>query len=553
MKLKNMKIARIAILGLFTLAACDLDTVPESSLSDGIFWRTDNDFRQAANYLYPLSVIDSWEQEFPAVEDVMSDNAFAKTSDFTSDISNGSYLPSSDFGPWNHDYELIRVANNILGRAKTANFESTSMPRFKAEAKFFRAYAYHDLVRRYGDVPLILKALDTSDEQLYAGRANVETVIDTIYSDLDYAAAHLPKTSELDVATEYGMATRGAALTLKSRVALRRGTWKKFHGEGSYQEHLQIAKDAALAVIQSGEYKLFDAYGTDSYRKLFKAAGEGSQNPEAIWVWIYGETNIRYSHFPPKSAMGAYSLTRTLVDSYLCTDGLPIDKSSLYQGQQNATAEFVDRDPRLDGTVIKKGDIYGYGTPYIPSYIGGSTGYHIEKNYDVIPEQGLQLANLDLILIRFGEALLNYAEATYELNEVISDEDLNISINLLRDRVAMPHLTNAFVSGNELNMRNEIRRERRVELAMEGFRYDDLLRWKTAETELPKPLLGARLFPDEYPQVDPSSVNLTVDGFIIAEPASKRSFDPAKNYLWPIPVNQIALNPEHITQNPNWD
>lgn len=550
MKLKNMKMTRVAIVGLLTLAACDLDTVPESNLSDGIFWQTDNDFRQATNNLYKTVVIDSWEQEYPAIADVMSDNAFAKTADFTANISNGSYLPTANFGPWNHDYSMIRGANNIIERARAAGFASTSLSRFKGEAKFFRAFAYQDLVRRYGSVPLILKTLDTSDGELYEPRTDVQVVVDSMYRDLDYAAAHLPKASELKNATEYGMATSGAALALKSRIALRRGTWKKFHGEGSYQQDLQIAKDAALQVMQSDEYQLFDQFGTDSYRKLFKAAGEGPTNHEAIWVWMYGETAIRYSNFPPKAAQGSYSVTRSLVDSYLCTDGLPIEKSPLYQGQQNSTSEYIDRDPRLDGTVIKKDDPYGYGALYIPALLGGSTGYHVEKNYD-LGGAGSQLQNIDLIVLRYGEVLLNYAEATFELSDAISDADLDLSINRLRDRVAMLHLTNAFVTTNGLEMREEIRRERRVELAMEGLRYDDLLRWKTAETELPKPLLGVRLFAAEYPSVDPSAVNMTADSVVIAEPASKRSFDPSKQYLWPVPVTQLALNP-NLEQNPNW-
>ena len=550
MKLKNMKITRVAIVGLLTLAACDLDTVPESNLSDGIFWQTDNDFRQATNNLYKTVVIDSWEQEYPAIADVMSDNAFAKTADFTANISNGSYLPTANFGPWNHDYSMIRGANNIIERARAAGFASTLLSRFKGEAKFFRAFAYQDLVRRYGSVPLILKTLDTSDGELYEPRTDVQVVVDSMYRDLDYAAAHLPKASELKNATEYGMATSGAALALKSRIALRRGTWKKFHGEGSYQQDLQIAKDAALQVMQSDEYQLFDQFGTDSYRKLFKAAGEGPTNHEAIWVWMYGETAIRYSNFPPKAAQGSYSVTRSLVDSYLCADGLPIEKSPLYQGQQNSTSEYIDRDPRLDGTVIKKDDPYGYGALYIPALLGGSTGYHVEKNYD-LGGAGSQLQNIDLIVLRYGEVLLNYAEATFELSDAISDADLDLSINRLRDRVAMLHLTNAFVTTNGLEMREEIRRERRVELAMEGLRYDDLLRWKTAETELPKPLLGVRLFAAEYPSVDPSAVNMTADSVVIAEPASKRSFDPTKQYLWPLPITQLALNPS-LDQNPNW-
>lgn len=557
MKLKNINIARLAIVGLVTLCACDLNTVPEADLSEAIFWQTDNDFRQATNNLYrmasdPNGAASYTSEHYPIIADVMSDNAILRS---FSSIGNGSYLPTSNFGPWNFDYAIIRVANNIIEKANKASFTSSSMARFKAEAKFFRAYSYANLVRRYGDVPLVLKTVDTSDEELYAPRTDVGVVIDSIYSDLDYAAANLPVASKLALATEYGMATRGAALALKSRVALRRGTWKKFHGEGSGQVDLQIAKDAALAVMQSGEYQLFNKFGTDSYRQLFKTAGEGPQNKEAIWVWMYGPTNadtkVRTTNYPEQVIQGNYSVTRSLVDAYLSVDGLPIEKSPLYQGQVDASSEFIDRDPRLNGTVIKKGDIYNYGAPYVPGLIA-PTGYHITKYYDVnIPAKNL-IGTIDLMVIRYAEVLLNYAEATYELAESVSDADLDMSINLLRDRAGMPHLANAFVSSNGLNMRDEIRRERRVELGMEGFRYDDLLRWKTAETELPKEVLGVKLFPAEYPGVDPAVVNLNSDGFVIVEPDSKRNFDPAKNYLWPLPVSQIALNP-NLAQNPNWN
>lgn len=543
----------MAAAGLATLSACDLETVPESNLSDAIFWQTDNDFRQATNDLYKLAGDVSYtDNEYQIIADVMSDNAVMKPFD---NISNGSYLPASNFGPWDYDYRIIRASNNILEKVQNASFSSSQLPRFKAEAKFFRAYAYADLVRRYGDVPLIMKTLDTSDEDLYLARTSREVVADSIYSDLDYAAANLPAASDLDVTTEYGMVTSGAAMALKSRVALRAGTWNKFHGTGNYQEHLQIARDAALQVMQSDEYSLFDAFGSsDSYTQLFKLAGEGPDNHEAIWVWLYGPTNadtkINPTNYPAQVIQGTISISRSLVDSYLCTDGLPIEKSGLYQGRVNATSEFEARDPRLNGTVVKKGDLYGYATPFVPSLVA-STGYFINKYYDVNVAVKNLIGTLDLMVIRYPEVLLNYAEASYELNDAISDADLDLSINVLRDRVGMPHLTNAFVGANGLNMQMEIRRERRVELAMEGFRYDDLLRWKTAETELPKDILGVRLFKAEYPGVNPSSVNLTADSIVIAEPASKRTFDPSKQYLWPLPVSQLALNP-NLQQNPNW-
>lgn len=549
--IRKFKNIGIVLAGTFLLSACNLDLVPEADLSDEVFWKTDQDFRQGVNYLYKAIEMGATESEYPLMKDVLSDNAVM--TGFNA-VSNGSYLPSSNFGPWDRNYRVIRAANNILDHV--ADFSSKSTPRYVAEAKFFRAYAYADLVSRYGDVPLIMKTLDTDSEELYAPRTPRAQVVEAVYKDLDDAAADLPLNSKLVKATEYGMVTKGAALAFKSRVALREGTRNKFHGAGTFNTHLQIAKDAALAVMNSNEYALFDKFGVDSYKKLFKIAGEGPDNKEAIWVFQYGASYTNETlrtYYAANTSIGYAGLTRSLVDDFLCTDGLPIKKSPLYKGQVSSTSEYENRDPRLTGTVVRKGEPYLGGNPYIPR-LTSITGYEINKYFDVQkvdtqPEQVNYF--IDMILIRLGEVLLNYAEATYELGETITDADLNLSINRLRTRVSMPALTNAFVTANGLNMRDEIRRERRVELGMEGFRYDDLLRWKTAATEMPKPLLGVKVFPAEYPGVDPAKLNVNAEGFVIAEPESKRKFDVTKNYLWPLPLNQLALNPK-LVQNPNW-
>ncbi len=546
----NIKIFTAFIL-LVAFNACELNQIPESNLTDAVYWQTDNDFRQAANYLYKVVDVYTWDDHYPLKADIMSDNALART---RSNISDGTYLPTGDFGPWNQDYAVIRAANNIIEHVGKTSLESKLLPEYEAEAKFFRAWAYADLVRRYGDVPLVLKTLDTDDEELYSTRDSRETVTDTMYSDLDFAANNLPKASELK-SSDWGRVTKGAALALKSRVALREGTWNKFHTNTNFQSHLQTAKSAALAVMQSNEYQLFNATGNTGYLKLFKNTGEGSSNKEAIWVWIYGIENVGAIHqenFSVNRAQGDYGVTRSLVDSYLCTDGLPINLSPLYQGQQNALSEFMNRDPRLNATVPKKGDKY-YHEEALVLDLTSATAYYITKCWDYPYNTPFLYSTyyMDYIAIRYGEVLLNYAEAVYELSNAISDQDLDLSVNLLRDRVGMPHLTNSFVDSIGLNMQEEIRRERRVELAMEGFRYDDLLRWKTAEVELPKAVFGARFFKADYPNSNVSTINLTSDSIIIAQPAANRSFNPSKQYLWPIPLNQLALNP-NLTQNPNW-
>lgn len=543
-------VAIIIILSL--VSACDLNRIPESDLSDAVYWQSESDFQQAVNYLYRGTHNEWYEDDYQLYADRMSDNVIGVS---PSSISNGTFLPQADFGPWDENYEVIRAANKILEKAASSGLDSQAFSRYLGEAKFFRAYAYTELVKRYGDVPLILKSLNLEDEDLYKSRTPREIVMDTVYQDLDYAAANLPAVSELDANTAYGSRiSSGTALVLKSRAALYEGTRLKFHGTGnmdhSFDYHLQIARDAALEVMQSGEFELFDEYGTDSYRQLFKAEGEGPGNPEIMWAYIYGfgeENEVNFVNNAQQIQNGELGATRSLIQDYLCTDGMPIEQSPLYQGEQNAGSIFENRDPRLDGTIVKPGDIYFLEeVEYIPQ-LKSLTGYHVEKFFDTD-----NLNYLDLILIRYAEVLLNYAEATFELDESISDEELNTSINLLRDRVGMLHLTNAFVSDNGLSMREEIRRERRVELALEGFRYDDLIRWKTAEVELPKPILGVRFFNAEYPADDPSSLNLTQDSVVIAEPADKRSFDSSKQYLWPIPLNQISLNP-NLEQNPNWN
>lgn len=197
--------------------------------------------------------------------------------------------------------------------------------------------------------------------------------------------------------------------------------------------------------------------------------------------------------------------------------------------------------------------------PTYPGFSGTNathTGYMIRKFLDeTIEATQFQGAN-DFKEFRYGEVLLILAEGLYEKNGMISDQDLDRTINLLRSRVNMPPLTNSFVTANGLNMLNEIRRERTVELAFEGFRRDDLRRWKTAESVLPNSLRGVKFVGTEYQQKYPNlkiGTDIQVDdsGFIVADPASSRQFQP-KDYLDPIPLQQIQLSKGTLKQNPGW-
>lgn len=523
-----------------------LDQIPQTTISDPNFWRTPTDMSIADNYLYSylpgLNYLTS-TYLVPAFQDMYATTAFGQGPNVISDDAWTVPTTSTEYTSY---YKLIRAANNVLEKSVTVTGDQATINRYLAEARFFRAFGYFELLKRFGDVPLILKTLTLTDPLLKAPRTDRALVVKQIYDDLDYAGTNLPQPDQL-AGTEYGRITATAALAFKSRVALFEGTRQKFFGYGSSAINLQIAIDASNAVMTSGKHALYtySSKPDSSYHYLFQNAGEGPANKENILVRVYGQSdanNIQSHSFSSAENNRFIVGTRSLVDAYLYQDGLPIGKSPLYQPVQTSTlTETENRDPRLGMTIFNKNQFY-VASNYVPT-----SSYNLKKWF--IANTLINYSYVDFDIIRYAEVLLNNAEAKFELNGSISDADLNASINLLRTRVKMPALTNAFVAANGLDMRTEIRRERKVELAFEGFEYWDLLRWKTAETELPKAILGPKYFKDEMPLV--TNPTLDPNGFIILESAAKRGFNVQRGYLWPIPTNEIALNP-NLSQNPGW-
>jgi hypothetical protein len=541
MILKNKTIVAVLLL-IATITSCEVDRVPETSLSDSSFWSSENDLKLAANYFY------SRLPTLPITNDTWSDDAYGSGPNA---ISEGSRIPGATDGSYNGNYTTIRAANNIIEKSSKALAAGVTEERvnwYVAEAKYFRAWAYYQLLQRYGGVPLILKTLEVGAPELVAAQASRDEITNTIYADLDDAALKLRTVTQLGAA-DYGRISKTAALTLKAQVALFEGTRSKFHGYGDPVKHLTIAKDASVQVINSNAYSLFK-----NYFQLLQYEGEGFANKENILVRQYGKnlTESTLTHTSQRTLeTGASNPTKALADSYLMTDGLPTTKSPLYVTPIKAIDVFKNRDPRMGDRIFKAGDAY-IGS--IPVFIVAplsfvKTGF-ANRCYANITDWTNQRSYIDLPITRYAEVLLIFAEATYELNGSISDADLNLSINLLRKRasVNMPILTNAFVATNGLNMREEIRRERRVELALEGFRYWDLIRWKTAETELPKDVLGNYFFAEFGAQ---GSTLVNAQNFIIAQKSAVRRFNPSRDYLWPFPINELALNP-NLKQNPNW-
>ncbi|MGN6533206.1 MAG: RagB/SusD family nutrient uptake outer membrane protein [Ginsengibacter sp.] len=536
---------------ILLIAGCKktLDLTPEDQISDASFWKTPAHFELAANdFYYGL-------KEVPQYIDNNSDIAFGAGPD---PVSDGSYLPTANSPIWDSAYKNIRATNYLLEKAKESDL-GHSIDRWVGEALFFRAYNYWNLVESFGGVPKIDTVLNVTSPELYTPKSSQSEIVDFIIDDLQKAVDMLPKQSEL-TADEMGRVTQGAALALEARVALYMGTWAKYHAEGDPAKYINIAVDAAQKVVESGEYSLYTDQGADSYKYLFILKGDDSK--EVILARRYYANRIVHN-WTRELWFNAMVPTKNLADMYLATDGLPIDKSPLFKGYNTLTSEFQNRDPRMSMTFIVPGStIFFEGGLLQPTYPGFSgsnathTGYMIRKFLDETIAATQFQGAYDFKEFRYGEVLLILAEGLYEQKGMISDQDLDRTINLLRARVNMPPLTNEFVNQNGLNMLSEIRRERTVELAFEGFRRDDLRRWKTAESVLPQAIRGVKFVGTEYQQKYPdlkigTDIKVDNNGFIIAEPASGRQFLP-KHYLNPIPLQQIQLSQGKLLQNPGW-
>lgn len=548
-------INKIKTIALITLAivinSCekDLDLAPLDQLSPATFWKSGDDWRYWANNYYG-----NLGSHASGTLDLNSDFSMGQG---TNSISAGTYLLTQTDGVWNGSYSTIRSLNIAIAQYNEAPPEiQTEAERYVAEIRFFRAWTYFGLLKRFGGVIIVDEPLDIDSEELFSARSSRAEVADFILADLDWAISRLPSHDEIND-SEIGRVSADAAHAFKSRVGLFEGTWQKYHGGSESGRFLETSINAANAVINSGNFNLYDDMGADSYYFLFLDEGQGSS--ETILARRY-DTGLNQTHNTSRWVDTQHAApTKNLADLYVCTDGLPIEDSPLFQGRATLSSEFENRDWRMLGTIMKPGTIRNVDgndieqRPVIGTGNGLTpTGYQSRKFLANGANATSGQQTYDWMAIRYAEVLLNLAEALYEKDGSISDSDLNRSINHLRARAGVADLTNAFVTINSLNMLEEIRRERNVELAYEGFRYDDLRRWKTAQDLLPVALRGVQFdgtaFETEYPD---TVVNTDANGFIVADPANVRQFTDPKNYLFSIPTDEIQLN-ENLQQNPGW-
>lgn len=545
---KNYYIALLAIT-LFGFCSCSdfLDRMPDDELSDGSFWKTPNDAK--------MFIADVYRQVLPGSNsgdidgDINSDNAVHGIKWAAGDVSRGIYDPAA-MG-WSGDYKAIRACNILLSKIDNIpDYNQADKEAVMGEARFLRGYIYFGLIQTFGGVPYVDQPVDLK-EMGNITRTPVEEVYTKVIEDFDYATAHLP--AEWG-SSDYGRATKGAANAMKARAAL-------------YFKHYDTASDAAKSVMDSGEYELFDANNTGKYANLFWEEQEACK--EAILVRQFNAPElttyiIGWGCFPTKG-WGGINPTQSLVDAFECADGSPIDKSTTY----DPTNPFKDRDPRLEVCVLHDGEeMYGVTIKTAPLKSSGSTGvaqhndatatgYYNQKWLDpsIDPQSTGWDMGKDWHVIRYAEVLLTYAEAKNEISPL--DASAFDAVNQVRRRVGMPELQNTDASkptycGTQDALRQRIRNEWRVEFALEsGKRQWDIRRWGIAKEVLNAPFLGMKykmVDDPNAPDGDNGKKCILYQGENIKLTGSKYE---DYNYLYPIPQEEIDLNPALI-QNPEY-
>ena len=540
---------------MMLLTSCELDRLPETTLADNTFWQSETDLRGACNKLYV---------DLPGFDhDRRADDIIGTAANGT---SSGNWSLPSTAGDWTNPYNRIGVCNNIITKGAEAPLSDAQKNRWLAEAYFFRAFHFFDLVKKYGDVPLILKAFDsTSDPDIKMARTPREEVILQCYSDLKFAEEWLPEIDAVSSDADWGRVSKSAARALMMRIGLYEGTFVKYHGLASDSKaHLKVAVDAAERIIKSGKHALYP-----DYQKLFYFDGEGRQNKENVFVKVYGPNGAGATimHGNSRQLENGVSVTRQTIDQYLYTDGLPREKSVLAMVPEiHYNDIFENRDPRLAMTIYHK-DEEAYKGGYTPFSNQHGNGYGIKKGFMLDEWTTNSKETVDKMIIRYAEVLLSYAEALFELNGSITDQQLDMTVNAIRARSGfLAKLTNDFAKQNGLSILDEIRRERLVEFIDEGLRYNDIIRWKIAEKVLPVTMLGLKYNEDDTSaQREDLQSRLTTEGgmykgqkvcdqadIYVIEEAGTRSFNPARDYYYPIPTYEIATSEGSVVQNPGW-
>lgn len=574
---KIIRNSTIAILITLMSASCDdfLEKVPQDSLTNPSYWKTEDQLRAAVFPCYEAfwqELLVKWAET--TAETVLWGNKASNLSK----ISGGEYTYTDGFpftSYWRYAYGYIRVCNNFLDNYGKTPIEDSKKDVYAGEVKVIRAWLYFMLTTFYGDVPWVDHAI--TSEEAYGPRTPREEIIDHLMEDLDWAASKLPAERQLGV--NVGRIDRWGALAMKARIALQ-------------NERYGIAAQTAKEIIDHGPYTLYKNYG-DIYQDVADVE-TNPDNKESIIYSLYVE-DIRTHNMSSETCAPVdfvrFNPSKTLVDAYLCTDGKPakpgleyyhrtdIATSPLYSyPEQHYVDYFKNRDPRMAMTLYVPGDKWPggddgdaeyrrpnpiYNLPRFSSLqpgrngANGVTGFYFKK-YNVFSTAGrYNHSNNNLNVIRFPEVLLIYAEALYKLNGTLTQSQIDVTINRLRDRVGMHRMILSELKEWNLDLWTELKRERHVEMSFDGMRYADIMRWKEGELRFGRAITGPSLAvcmndlgANPYPDLGTDEFGDVVYEASKAE-GGGRCFDPSKHYLWPVPYEERLKNPA-LGQNPGW-
>ena len=576
----------------FSFTGCDdlLDAVPKDRLTSDTFFKSESELQAFSISFYEL---------FPASDLYVANDDHYTQNNMSTEGMGKRTIPASGSG-WS--WTSLRNINTLIEELPNCKDEQARI-KYEALARFFRAYFYFAKVKRFGDVPWYDKPIgSTETEQLKRPRDSRELIVDKMIEDLDYAIEKLPSTKSAYEVTKW------TAMALKSRILLFEGTFRKYHAGDpalatlptdakSYKWYLDECAKVSLEFIQNSGYSLHS-----SYFDLFHTNDAGTLTDEVIiarnYNSAYGAVHSSGNTMTAGS-MGCPAMTKKLVASYLMKDGSRFTDQAGWETMDFVT-ECANRDPRLASSIRTPGyKRMGQETTTAPDLKVSFTGYHPDKYVTTLDQDQYNGSDIDLIIMRAAEVYLNYAEAKADAGTLAQD-DLDISVNKIRDRAGMPHLsmaaanaapdaflTNAAYGGYQspvlLADANkgvilEIRRERAIELCQEGHRYYDLMRWKEGKV-FEAPFYGAYFAGEGAYDLDsdgildfeiysaaasssaPVAKKLNEDvflsggtsGLILLHGDVTRTWNEDRDYLYPIPTDDRNLSGGALTQNPGWN
>ena len=572
--MKKRTLYSLLMIGMLSFSSCNdfLDKEPLDTLTDNPdFWTNEASVDAYANAFYNQFVgygqSGNGDFYFPTLNDNQAGSGFVNWKYTNSPASNSN---------WSATWDEIRRSNvmiNSLNEYAAGVMDQATFDHYIGIARLMRAYQYWDLVRKFGDAPYTEEVVDLDSPVLYGPREDRDMIMDKVLEDLNFAVAHIQGGSQTTFSADMAQA-------FKARICLWEGTFRKYRvqGEGSTkgpdqagaEKFLNACVDACNAIM--GKYTL-----CDDYQSLYNSV-DLAGNSEIIFYKRYlkdimGHSTIDYTC----TSTEQNGMSKDAFDAYLKLDGtlavegvddigemLPSDNDLLGGKHMNIRKVLDNRDKRLaasiDTVLAYQGTGRGWSRVLGGAAMTSSTGYTVSKYDNVDLEMtyretgGRNYTSCPLFWL--AEVYLNYAEAKAELG-TITNTDLDNTINKLKDRAGLPHITTAVADMRDAYAKAkgtdplvyEIRRERRCELMFDNdFRYWDLIRWHELDRldtqKNPNIVRGANLTPDAGNTLD------LINGYIDASNGMDRVYDP-KHYLYPLPTTQFTLNPA-LEQNPGW-